>query len=213
MGERKRQYDKYPVLNSTILEYGRVACVENARRLIRDAKELGSVLSYRTGYLLLLLACEELGKAVHLALYPERTIRNDWSKWWREFFSHAMKQRSSWLPLIFPKNRLGFESAIMKAGEKMAKLREEMTYVDFDLEGWRFTSPPGDIALQDLFEQEMSYVNRVLEKLGEPRKDTIKEMEEETESFSEEAISTLGDLIQQEIVRRSGEVTGWTGEE
>ncbi len=66
MGRRK--YNELPPLDKEQLRQGHREPLQNAKRLIEDAKLLGQHERYRAGYLILLLASEELGKAIWLRI-------------------------------------------------------------------------------------------------------------------------------------------------
>src|SRR5690242_19194470 len=92
MGRRKLQI--LPSLDKEQLRLAHQACLQNAERLIEDAKLLGREGRYRSGYLILLLASEELGKAIWLRI-GQTVDPAKWQQWWKSYFSHADKQAAS----------------------------------------------------------------------------------------------------------------------
>ena len=177
MSKRKSdKYRNYASLDKTQLQEGYSACLENAARLIDDAKELGKDRFFRTGYLSLLLASEELGKAILLYIGQTLGNRNDWNQWWSDYHEHSKKQAWSMLALTFPEDLYKGYKALQltednsqtkttsddTAGKKVAQLRMKAMYVDFDLKNRKFVSPPTDNEIESLFQEELPYAERML---------------------------------------------------
>ncbi|HZT35031.1 MAG TPA: AbiV family abortive infection protein, partial [Nitrososphaera sp.] len=82
-------------LNKEQLRQGHRKCLHNAKRLIGDAQLLGQHERYRAGYIILLLASEELGKAIWLRIGQTVEGEEKWQRWWRSYLSHADKHAAS----------------------------------------------------------------------------------------------------------------------
>ena len=150
------EYSEYPPLEMPGLRDGYKMCVGNASRLIDDARTLRDAGRFRTACLVLLLAIEELGSAVQLYEAGRSGVR-DWGEWWSSYFNHPKVQEST-SPEI---------PGTEEAGERFARIREELVYVDFDKNNKRFMSPREDQdgELLELFEKEAAYAESVLKAL------------------------------------------------
>lgn len=149
-------YSDYPPLDRQGLRDGYKMSVGNARRLISDARTLIDVGRYRSAHLILLLAMEELGSAIQL-YESGRSGVQDWGAWWRRYFSHPKELES---------RSLGIAKRV-EANERLARVREDLVYVDFDKNDGRFKAPPEDEdrELLELFEKEAAYAEDVLKAL------------------------------------------------
>jgi hypothetical protein len=150
------EYSEYPPLEMPGLRDGYKMCVGNASRLIDDARTLSDAGRFRTACLVLLLAIEELGSAVQVYEAGRSGVR-DWGEWWSSYFNHPKVQEST-SPEI---------PGMEEAGERFARIREELVYVDFDKNNKRFMSPREDQdgELLELFEKEAAYAESVLKAL------------------------------------------------
>ena len=124
------EYGEYPPLDMSGLRNGYKMCVGNARRLIDDARTLGDAGRFRTAYLVLVLAMEELGDAVQL-YEAGRSGVQDWEEWWGCYFSHPKAHGSASIEIP------GME----KVGERLTRIDDDLVYVDFDKNNKRFMSP------------------------------------------------------------------------
>jgi len=138
-------YSERPPLDRTALRGGYTMCVGNATRLMSDARTLKDAGRYRSAYVILALALEELGAAMQL-YEAGRSGVEDWEAWWRRYFTHPKKLVSTVLDLP------GAE----QADERFTLVREELVYVDFDRKHERFIGPRADddTELLQLFDQE-----------------------------------------------------------
>ena len=150
------EYGEYPPLDMPGLRDGYKMCVGNARRLIDDARTLRDAGRFRTAYLVLVLAMEELGDAVQL-YEAGRSGVQDWEEWWGCYFSHPKAHGSASIEIP------GME----KVGERFTRIDDDLVYVDFDKNNKRFMSPreDGDRELLELFEKEAAYAENVLKAL------------------------------------------------
>ncbi len=86
-------YKEYPPLDRTRLRQGYHLCLENARSLMNDALRLKEAGSLRPAYLIVLLAVEELRKAVQLHEAGRSKVQN-WEAWWERYVNHPGEQGS-----------------------------------------------------------------------------------------------------------------------
>lgn len=150
------EYGAYPSLDRTALRNGYKLCVENAQRLLPDAKALAEAGRYRSAHRILLLALEELGSA--LQLYEAgRSEVQDWEAWWRRYFSHPKDLQSASLGIARRE----------EADERFGLASEEIVHVNFDKKHGKFTSPVDDEnpELVAFFEKEAAYAESVLKAL------------------------------------------------
>jgi hypothetical protein len=150
------EYSKYPQLEMPQLRDGYKMCIGNASRLLNDAAMLKEAGRLRTACLIVFLAVEELGKAMQLYEAGRSGVR-DWGEWWSRYFGHPKVQEST-SPEI---------PGTEEAGERFARIREELVYVDFDKNNKRFVSPREDQdgELLELFEKEAADAESVLKAL------------------------------------------------
>jgi AbiV family abortive infection protein len=167
MGNKK--FDK-PPLTREQLGQGHRECLQNAKRLIEDAQLLGRHERYRAGYLVLLLASEELGKAIWLRI-GQSVEAHKWREWWRSYFSHADKQAAGILAWAqandweeYERNWHEIHKRIDKAAARVAVLREKIMYVNFD-EG-KFISPLEDNEIKKDFNEELKFSEWLLKWLS-----------------------------------------------
>jgi len=114
-------------------------------------REAGHV---RTAYLILSLAVEELGTAMQLYEAGRSGIQ-DWEAWWRRYFSHPKEQNA---PLRDMPGR---------QDERVAQVRDELMYVNFDRKHERFIGPRADddTELLQLFDQEAAHAEGMVRAL------------------------------------------------
>ncbi len=149
-------YSMYPPLDRTTLRGGYKLCIENAERLLTDAKALAEAGRYRSAHRILLSVLEELGTALQLYEAGRAGVQ-DWAAWWRGYYSQAKDLQSA---------RLG----IAKREEPDAPLSfvpTEIAHVKFDKKRGGFTAPIDDESpeLVAFFEKELAYTENVLKRL------------------------------------------------
>jgi len=143
------------------LRQGHTECLQNAKRLIEDAKLLSQHERYRAGYIILLLASEELGKAIWLRI--GQTVNADkWQQWWRSYLSHADKQAAAILAWAqaneleeYEKDWRSIHRKIDKAAARLTATREKAMYVDF--EKGKFVPPLEDNEIKKEFKEELAF--------------------------------------------------------
>jgi len=172
MGKRRyERYADYPTLDKEHLYQGHQACLTNARRLIEDAKLLGLNRNFRAGYLIVQLACEELGKAIWLRIAQTRTTREQWNEWWGDFHSHPEKHAASILAWEQANGRDNpWREAIKRIsdeGKQAAKFREQVMYVNFKKNEMKFVSPPEDGEVKKHFEEKLTFTEWLVEWLSQ----------------------------------------------
>ena len=147
-------YNEYPPLDRARLRDGYQLCLASARRLLNDAASLRDAGHVRTGYLILSLAVEELGKAMQLYEAGRAGVRN-WEAWWRRYFRHPREQDAPSLDMP------GMQD------ERFARVRAELMYVDFDRKHERFIGPRADedTELLQLFDQETAHAEAMVKTL------------------------------------------------
>ena len=148
--------NEHPPLDRPGLRDGYTLCVGNATRLIADARVLRDAGRYRSAYLILSLALEELGAALQLYEAGSSGV-GDWDAWWRRYRTHPRKLASPALDL----------PRMEEAGGRFTLVREELVYVEFDKNVGEFTPPRADDDndLHQLFEVEAAYAETLLNAL------------------------------------------------
>ena len=149
-------YSTYPPLDGTALRGGYRLCIENAERLLTDAKALAEAGRYRSAHRILLLVLEELGTALQLYEAGRAGVQ-DWEAWWRRYHSQ-------------PKDLQSAPLGIAKREEPEAELSfvpTEIAHVKFDKKRGGFTSPidDEDPELVAFFQKELAYAENVLKGL------------------------------------------------
>jgi AbiV family abortive infection protein len=147
---------EYPSLDRPGLREGYKMCVENARRLIADARVLTNASRYRSADLILRLALEELGNAIQL-YEAGRSGVQDWEAWWTRYFSHPKSLESTSLGI----------ATWEQAGDQFGVTREDLVYVGFDKNDGRFVAPlqDNDSELPASFDKKAVYAEEVLRAL------------------------------------------------
>ena len=150
------KYKEYPPLDRTRLRQGYHLCLENARSLINDATKLREAGNLRPAYLILLLAVEELRKAMQLYEAGRSEVQN-WEAWWGRYFSHPKEQGS-----MSPET-----GGVEQAGERLPRGSEELLCVDFDRKDEKFVPPreDQDSELLKLFEKEAAHAEGIIKAL------------------------------------------------
>jgi hypothetical protein len=150
------KYKEYPPLDRTRLRQGYHLCLENARGLMNEATRLKEVGSLRPAYLIVLLAVDELRKAVQL-YEAGRTAVQNWEAWWGRYFKHPNGQGS-----LSPET-----GGVEEAGERLARGSEALLCVDFDRKDERFVPPrqDQDSELLKLFEKEAAHAEGIIKGL------------------------------------------------
>ena len=150
------EYSEYPPLDRPGLQDGYKLCVENARRLIADARALMGAGRHRSAHLILLLALEELGGAIQL-FEAGRSGVQDWETWWHRYFSHPKDLESASLGIARRE----------EANERLAQVSEDLVYVSFDKKHEKFIAPRGDEGreLREFLEKETAHAEGVLKAL------------------------------------------------
>ena len=148
--------NEHPPLDRPGLRDGYTLCVGNATRFIADARVLRDAGRYRSAYLILSLALEELGAALQLYEAGSSGV-GDWDAWWRRYRTHPRKLASPALDL----------PRMEEAGGRFTLVREELVYVEFDKNVGEFTPPRADDDndLHELFEVEAAYADTLLNAL------------------------------------------------
>jgi len=146
----------YPPLGRKTLRDGYKLCVGNATRLMSDVWEFMDSGRYRSGYLILSLALEELGNAIQLYEAGCSGVE-DWKAWWLRYVSHPKKLESKLLEL----------PRVEGTDDRFNVVRDQLVYVDFDRKDARFKAPreDEDSELVELFEAEAAYADAVLKAL------------------------------------------------
>ena len=150
------EYGAYPPLDKAQLRDGYKLCVENARRLISDARALAEAGRYSSAQGILLLALEDLGSALQL-YEANRSGVQDWESWWRRYFSHPKDLESASLGIAKRE----------KATEGRTLVPEDLAHVNFDRKHGKFIAPPEDEDREvvAVFEKEAAYAEGVLKAL------------------------------------------------
>ena len=150
------EYGAYPPLDKAQLRDGYKLCVENARRLISDARALAEAGRYSSAHGILLLALEDLGSALQL-YEANRSGVQDWESWWRRYFSHPKDLESASLGIAKRE----------KATEGCTLVPEDLAHVNFDRKHGKFIAPPEDEdhEVVAFFEKEAAYAEGVLKEL------------------------------------------------
>ncbi len=149
------EYGTYPPLDRSALRNGYKLCIENAERLLTDARALAEAGRYRSAHRILLLVVEELGTALQL-YEAARSGVSDWEGWWRRFASGSKDLQSA---------SLGIEKREEPGAP--AFVPAEMAHVNFDKKQKKFTAPidDEDPELVGYFEKELAYTEHVLKVL------------------------------------------------
>ena len=174
-------------LDRSALRDGYTLCVENATRLIADARTLKDARRYRSAYLILSLALEELGGA--LQLYEAGGVGvSNWEEWWRRYESHPRELGSPALDL----------ARMEKADERFALMRDELVYVEFDTHLGAFMPPRADDDpdLHELFDIDAAYAETLLNALPTHAFERW-EFQEAVEQSPDIALSALYALVEQ----------------
>jgi AbiV len=189
-----REYGECPPVDRTRLRDGYQMCLANARRLINDATMLREAGRFRTAYLILFVAVEELGKAMQLYEAGRSGVHN-WKEWWSRYFSHPREQESASLEIV------GTEVV----GERFAQVREELMYVNFDEKDERFISPreDDDPELVKLFEQETARAEDIMKALPSYAFERL-ELEEMVQRSPEIVAPALYARIEEIVSREPG---------
>jgi len=144
------RYGEYPGLDRARLRDGYKRCLENAGRVVNDAIFLKGAGRFRSAYLVLRVAVNELGRAMRLYDAGRSGVQN-WEEWWSAFFAHHREGQP-------PDNQAG------ENPQKPDLVRRELTHVRFDREKETFLAPreDGDPELRELLEKEAAYVESML---------------------------------------------------
>jgi len=145
------KYKEYPRLDRTQLRDGYRRCVENAGRVTSDAMLLKEAGRFRSAYLVLHAAVNELGNAMRLFEAGRSGVQN-WEEWWDAILAHHGEGN-------LLENREAGESP-----KKFDRVRQELIYVGFDRKDEVFLMPreDGDSELRELFDKEAAYVESML---------------------------------------------------
>lgn len=148
------EYEGYPALDRTRLKDGYKMCIGNAGRLMNDASLLKEAGRFRSAYLILHLAVEELGCATQL-YDAGRSGVQDWSAWWGRYLGHSKGKGAS-----------GGETAPLP-DEEPERTYQRLMYVDFDRNDEAFLSPliDEDSELRRLFEEKAAAAEGILKAL------------------------------------------------
>ncbi len=150
------QFSAYPPLDRNALRNGYKLCVENAKRLIPDARALAEAARYRSAHRILLMVLEELGSALQLYEAARGGVQ-DWEEWWRRYHTHPKELQSP---------ALGIEKR-EDSDERFRTAPEEIAHVAFDKKYGKFVAPVDDEdpELVAFFEKEAEYAESVLKAL------------------------------------------------
>ena len=176
-----------PPLDRPALRDGYTLCVENATGLIADARTLKDTGRYRSAYLILSLALEELGGA--LQLYEAGGVGvSNWEEWWQRYSTHPRILVSPALDL----------ARMEKADERFALMRDELVYVEFDTHLGAFMPPRADddTDLHAIFDTEAAYAETLLNALPTHAFERW-EFQEAVEQSPDIALSALYALVEQ----------------
>ncbi len=145
------QYEEYPRLDRTRLRDGYERCVGNAGRVMNDAMLLKEAGRFRSAYLVLHAAVNELGNAMRLYEAGRSGVQN-WEEWWNAFLAHSVERH----PLDNPETGA--------SPQKFDRVRQELMHVGFDRKDEVFLTPreDGDSELRELFNKEAAYVESML---------------------------------------------------
>ena len=144
----------------------------NAQRLIEDAKVLSQYERYRAGYIILLLASEELGKAIWLRI--GQTVDETTGSSGGDISVILINKQRAYLHghrLINGKSMKwrSINKRIADASKRIAATREKSMYVDFDFEKGKFVSPLEDNEIKKDFNEELRFAEWLWKWLGEAR--------------------------------------------
>ena len=164
----KRNKDAVALSRGQLSE-GHRACRENSQRLIADARILIEAGRYRAGYMTVLLASEELGKAVvmRLGLMTERGGWKTWSECRKNYYDHPTKHAAAILYYAEAAGRADEVDVLRRldeAGRRVATFRERIMYVDFD--GSSFYSPPSESEMEGACRDELEFAEWLLRELS-----------------------------------------------
>ena len=152
------EYGAYPPLDKAQLRDGYKLCVENAHRLISDARALADAGRYPSAHRILLLALEDLGSALQL-YEANRSGVQDWESWWRRYCSRPKVLESASLGIAKREKATETEGCTL--------VPEDLVHVNFDRKHEKFIAPPEDEdpGVVAFFEKEAAYAEGVLKVL------------------------------------------------
>ena len=184
-GPTDSQDKEYPEMDKTLLRDGYKKCVGNAIRLMNDAALLREAGRFRSAYLILHLAVNELGHATRLLEAGRSEVQN-WEEWWSRYFAQQPEEQS------FDNQEAG------EAEQKFDRVRRELMYVGFDRKDKAFLAPreDGDGELLQLFNEEAAYAESILKALPSYAFERL-EFEEMVQQSPEMAVPMLYALIEE----------------
>jgi AbiV len=147
-------YEGYPALDRTRLRDGYKMCIGNAGRLMNDANLLKEAGRFRSAYLIVHLAVEELGCATQL-YEAGRSGVQDWKEWWSRYLDH-------------PEGTSSLDGATAEQPTpESGRAHQRLMYVDFGRSEEAFSSPLADedSELLRLFEEKAAAAVGILKAL------------------------------------------------